>query len=201
MDTKQYISEFLKAEAWSIKERLGPTQLSFQPKRYFDPSAPVSMSLLENSLKHGNIGEAATVMFEKLGFLSDAKNRRGQCCAAHVYAKLFLDIKFNTKTCFTVGYVETGQDTHWPTSHTDLRKRASSTKASDKVTLHAWLTFDSGEILDFTFSTVTLAGCKIGNLTANDVVCGYPWETHGLNYRPVATGSQLVRYLKVIDLG
>ncbi|WHI48411.1 hypothetical protein [Microbulbifer sp. VAAF005] len=74
----------------------------------------------------------------------------GNCTTIHWNTVDELSRALNCKAYFTVGYVVDAGHEYFKFTYEDVQEWLRSGQSSKKVMLHAWLTLDSMEIVDFT---------------------------------------------------
>lgn len=113
-----------------------------------------------------------------------------KCFEFHTSQKETIENIFNTQCYFTLGYIECpGQNFFYQTE--DTLNGMLKNKVTDSVSLHAWLTLPSMEIIDLTFFTsyavrnklpegIGMINCKHGDI--ND----------GTLYHPLLIGNDFL---------
>lgn len=77
----------------------------------------------------------------------------GNCTTVHWNAVEELGRELGCKAYFTVGYVVDAGQEHFRFSYDDLKRWKKTGLSGQKLKLHAWLTLDSMEIVDFTYGS------------------------------------------------
>jgi len=122
----------------------------------------------------------------------------GQCFAVHHFIKDAIEQDLGVPLLYTIGYVSFGSENAFHTDLDELKAMLHRGQISGSLSLHAWLTLPSHEILDFTFGTTygVVHGFKevIGNATFL-----HPSELKGTQrYRPQLVGTDYFRRIGAI---
>ncbi len=77
----------------------------------------------------------------------------GSCTTIHWNTVDEISKALNCKAYFTVGYVVDAGNEYFKFTYEDVQEWLKPGQCSKKIKLHAWLTLDSMEIVDFTFGS------------------------------------------------
>jgi len=201
MTSQAYLTEFLEAQRFSVKSGLNPTQLQVpKPVLFRDAAESDVRQMMDTAYSCPEFGEGVKNTLKNSRFFKEAFSRVRQCVPVHLLAWVGLPDNLQRRSVLTIGFVEINGVVHYPVTQADLRLRAI-TKQGDLVQLHAWLTFDSGEIVDNSLAASMNAVKHSAFTRADEIIYGHPWNGRGIDYHPVATGAYWGELLGVLSFG
>ncbi len=120
----------------------------------------------------------------------DPKDRVKKCIPAHAWGMAGIKKLLGVNVYFTLGsvqHIRTG-DPFYPISQKTLTNMLREKRPHPEVDLHAWLTLETSEIIDFTLSSTLVAKGKPYALDLPEVIKGDGDNAYGFCYTPVAVG-------------
>lgn len=184
-----YKSEFLNAVERSKKFGLLVPEISATGSRLLNDKVQSDLPLI--------IHDALGVLEEEEIVL--------QCLLLNLRLKKVFSSYFKSPVYYTIGYIEIDDSAMFKQSEETLREMLTKGVEGPSISLHAWLTLPSMEILDFSIST------SYGRVNGIKEMMGkalamHPSElTGGMKYRPMLVGEDFL--LKtgamklVVDIG
>ncbi|HEA15753.1 MAG TPA: hypothetical protein ENH88_04745 [Pseudoalteromonas prydzensis] len=150
-------------------------------------------------LQKTNPIELATVIKKEMGLLTE-KEIVGQCLSLHYRLKQVFTDFFDCPIFYTIGYVEFKNSTMFKQTEESLVEMLK-TGVEGEVSLHAWLTLPSMEVLDFSLPT---SYAKVNNIPegigsaiaeqANKL------SSNGMTYKPLIVGEDFLFKSKIVRL-
>lgn len=168
--------------------------------RKFGLSVPSEVSLDQNRFLSEKVqDELPLIIRDNLGIL-DEDEIVLQCLLLNIRLKSVFSKYFNSSIYYTIGYV--GIDDHFMFKQTEdsLFSMLENGITGPSVSLHAWLTLPSMEILDFSFST------SYGRVNGIKEMMGaalalHPSElTGGMSYHPMIVGEEFLQKIGAMRL-
>jgi len=124
----------------------------------------------------------------------------GNCTTIHWNAVDELSEKLNCKVYFTVGYVVDAGHEYFKFTYEDVKEWIHSGQHSKKVMLHAWLTLDSMEIIDFTYgSTRADMHPNLKHLDRTLVALPPEEQDEGFHYIPMIVKDDFLFRIQAYD--
>jgi hypothetical protein len=123
----------------------------------------------------------------------DVREVVAQCLSIHFRLSEIISRIFETPCYFTIGYVETPEQLMFHQSEEDLEKLLKNGISGNSLSIHAWLTLPTMEILDFSLPT------SFAIMHENEEEIGGLIATHadsltgGLKYHPMLVGEDFLR--------
>jgi hypothetical protein len=198
MNTQNYVDEFNQAQRFSVASQMKPTELNLQPSAFLQQLGEAELvALVDQAYLQPKFGEGFKKVLLEHNQFRRPEDRENQCVPVHAMAWAGLSAQNQKRCVLTLGFVIVDGRTFYAVSTDDLLARAESV-GGPSVQLHAWLTFDSGEVLDYTLAP-SLSPENCPSLPrCDELIFGYPWESHGIEYHPVATGAYWGIALKIM---
>jgi len=150
-------------------------------------------------LQKTNPIELAAVIKKELGLLTE-KEVVGQCLSLHFRLKQVFTDFFDCPVFYTIGYVEFKNSAMFKQSEESLSQMLK-TGVNGEVSLHAWLTLPSMEILDFSLPT---SYAKINNIPegGGSAIANHAdkLSANGMTYKPLIVGEDFLLKSKILRL-
>ncbi|MBQ4852772.1 hypothetical protein [Pseudoalteromonas sp. MMG012] len=150
-------------------------------------------------LQKTNPTELAKVIQKEIGLLSE-KEIVGQCLSLHYRLKRVFTEFFDCPVFYTIGYVEFEKSTMFKQTEESLAEMLK-TGVEGEVSLHAWLTLPSMEVLDFSlptsFAKVNNIPEGIGSAIADQAD---KLSSNGMTYKPLIVGEDFLLKSKIVRL-
>ncbi len=116
----------------------------------------------------------------------------GQCFYVHRVIKKPLENLFGTELFFTIGYIELAGKSMFKHDENTLRNLLRTGITNPQMNLHAWLTFPSMEIIDFSLSA-TFLDVNEGPQDSYGILASHADELKGsLRYYPTLVGDDFL---------
>jgi hypothetical protein len=138
------------------------------------------------------------MLVKKLGHADGTINLIGQCLNVHWNIRQDVESICSCSTHLTIGYIQENEDKYFEFSYNDVEDWLKNGIDLNKVRLHAWLTLDSMEILDFTWPSTR---AKISRSTSGQggVITKHPDElVNGLQYHPLVVCNDFPIKIKAV---
>lgn len=128
---------------------------------------------------------------EEMGVLGE-EEVFAQCLSLHMRIKPLVEDIFDCPVLYTIGWVNFENQSLFKQTEQSLKVMLETGIPGPEVSLHAWLTLPSMEILDFSLGTTIskvygLESCKGAVLTMHPSLL-----TDGLMYRPMLVGEEFL---------
>lgn len=193
MTTESYIKEFNQAINFARDMDLqAPKNVTFDMnKRYFTEQGNAKLLKLYDNIFQSKLNTRLDMKLFALGMIAN-------CSPFHYFLKKHIDKQLGCISYLTVGYIlfddENGKTYHKITTNDIKESLANSKLPKDH---HVWLTLDSGEILDMTFSISFQSindedfnsKLESGELEINFINRHIDDFKHSMTYKPVIIGS------------
>ncbi len=175
-----YLDEFLIAHTRTSDFGICAPKIDLKDTRYI------------NAIKEVELTQAVYLEFGVL----DKSDLYARCIEFCLRLKPVAEKVFNCKAYYTIGYVVLNGHEVFKSSESELKALIDNGFDGETVNIHVWLTLDSGEILDFTFSTTyaVLHGFpSMEGLT----LAKHPGDlVDGMRYVPMLVGESVVATMK-----
>ena len=171
-----YKSEFLDAAKRSKRLGLSVPEISAIDSRLLNDKAQSDLPF---------------IIHDALGMLEEEEIVL-QCLLLNLRLKNIFSSYFKSPVFYTIGYIERDDSAMFKQSEETLRKMLENGIEGPSISLHAWLTLPSMEILDFSIST------SYGRVNGIKEMMGkalamHPNElTGGMKYRPLLVGQEFL---------
>lgn len=131
------------------------------------------------------------LILENFGAIS-VEEVSGRCFEIHARLKNVIERILECTAYFTLGNVFVGNDRVFEVKHEELKKLLTDGISSSKLNMHAWITLNSMEILDFSIAS-TYAIAKGTNEGIGSVIANHPDDlSGGLKYVPMIIGDEFL---------
>jgi hypothetical protein len=181
MNNEQYKEEFLEANERA--KRLGYAR------------EVISIVEQESMLTGDNL-KSIFGSIEEIMTSKNPKDVAGNCLPVNMLLHKYMEEELNIKSYFTLGYIKKDNETVFKFSEQDLKNWIEHGIPDPlNINMHAWLTFQSLEILDITLATSIALSCD--NLDFLGVVLhGFPEDvckaTLNTSFHPVFIGESIL---------
>lgn len=187
----------------TVAEEIPPYEESFGLALKFTKSLGYDVSRLQLRLSGVNVLDDNGDFIEpalRAGGITDLGRSAGQCLKWSHYLQPHFEKHLNRKVFLTIGQIWKDQTCIYGPTFEEIRRwnknglRLSDFENGGGFKLHAWLTVESGEIIEPTMlSSLAAAGHESFKKYAAAVVWGRdPHVLNGHRYVPVAVGSEIV---------
>lgn len=183
MSTYDYTNEFRAALQRSAEYGLNVPTVAFQSTRFYSDDA--FLHIIDR-------------LCEKLGNPDGTINLIGQCLNVHWNIRGEVESAFRCGAHLTIGYIQENEDKYFEFSYHDVEGWLQEGIDLNKVSLHAWLTLDSMEIVDFTWPS-TRAKIFKSKHDQGAAITKHPDEfVNGLQYHPLVVDNAFPIRIKAI---
>jgi hypothetical protein len=152
------------------------------------PRLLLTNDLLLNDDSLTRINEA---MFEEIGEIP-LDEIVAQCLLMHVRALPIVQSVLEVPVHFTIGYVSSNRSRFFEQTEASLKGMLDSPPTRPEVSLHAWLTLPSDEIIDLTFAT-SLAVINKMDRGRGAVIASHADKLIGMKYHPMLIGTEYLQ--------
>lgn len=178
--TNSYTAELYDAEKRTSKFGLSGPRLNLKDVRY--------LGLAKQR-------ELTRTVQQEFGVLT-TDQLYAQCLDFSLRLKPLAESVFNCEVYYTLGYIELDGRGVFQASEDELYQLVRNGYDGEKVNVHAWLTLDSGEILDFTFSTTYAIQCNYPNMEGK-IMAIHPEDLNDrMAYKPMLIGEEFIPIVK-----
>jgi hypothetical protein len=184
MTTYNYRDEFRTALCRSAELGLCVPIVFFQSTRFYSDDAVLT------------IRDQLLSMF---GNPDGTINLIGQCLNVHWNIRKEVQLAFGCSAHLTVGFIQEDEAKYFEFSYPEVEVWLKHGIDLNKVTLHAWLTLDSMEIVDFTWPS-TRAKIFDSPHGRGAIIAKHPDEfINGLRYHPLVIDNDFPIKIKAIS--
>ncbi len=172
-----YKDAFEEALSWTKEQGLDVPETYFSDERLMNASSMQQLTL------------AVKDLFKSMS-LDDIK---AQHLSLHQNLQETVEDVFECPVFYTIGYVHMPPNDYFKLSHDDLAEFLKKGQKNIHLKLHAWLTFPTMEILDFSINTV-LAEAVHRPEIAGKMLAAHPSTfSGGLQFHPILIGDDLLK--------
>lgn len=184
MASYDYTQEFRTALSRSSELGLNVPQVAFQTTRFY--SDDKFMSLINQ-------------LYRKLGNSDGTVDLVGQCLNVHWNIRGAAESVFKCGAHLTIGYIQENEDLYFEFSYQNVKDWLTNGIDLNKVSLHAWITLDSMEIVDLTWPS-TRAKILKSQQGWGTAVTKHPDEfVNGLQYHPLVINNDFPNKIKAVQ--
>ncbi len=183
MSAYDYTTEFQTALQRSCELGLSVPSVVFRSTRFYSDDA--FLVVIDQLLN-------------KLGNTDRSINLIGQCLNVHWNIRQEVESAFGCGAHLTIGYIQEGEDKYFEFSYSDAEGWLRDGIDLKKISLHAWLTLDSMEIIDLTWPS-TRAKIFHSKHGQGGAITKHPDEfVNGLQYHPLLVNNDFPIKIKAI---
>lgn len=157
----------------------------------FGLKAPEVKTSTSMFLTQEALSKLPQAIYDEIGELNE-EEVVAQCLSLHKKMLPVIEKIFKTKAYFTIGWISLPERTMYHQTEDSLREMLRNGIKGPSVSLHAWITLPSMEILDFSLPTsyARINGIKEGLYGA---VTLHPSQlTGGMMYKPMLVGDDFL---------
>lgn len=171
-----YKAEFI--EALNRTERLGLTK----------PSITMTTEMF---LDQKTLNALPQAIYKKMGDIS-VDDLAAQCLSIHFKIKPVIEEAIGCKAFYTIGWVSYEKNSIFQQTEESLASMLENGITGSSVSLHAWLTLPSMEILDFSLPTTYAKIHKMKDGIGGAITMHPSKLTGGMMYHPMIIGEEFL---------
>ncbi len=123
-----------------------------------------------------------------------------QCFRIHLQLMPLVQKILTCDVLFTIGWIDAGDTSYFQFDEPHIENTLTNGHNSTNVSMHAWLTLGSMEIIDVSFPTTFGVKNNIEKMIGKIIANQADNLSHGLSYKPMLVGSDYLKRTGMISL-